>query len=343
MTRKYKFGIVGCGVIAPHHAESILATKNGELTAVCDIIEERAVEFAKKYKVEQYYTDYKKMIDEADVDIVCVCTPSGTHGEISVYAANAKKHLVVEKPIEITKEKMDEIIEAVNRNQVKMNSVFQIRTQPALIETKKAIDQGTFGDIILADAYLKTYRSQAYYDSAGWRGTWELDGGGALMNQGIHGVDILLWLAGDVESVFARAGAQARDIEVEDTAVAMVKFKNGAFGVIEGTTSVYPGQPKIFEIHGKKGSVVIKEEAIEVWKVEGNEEEKAPEVKIQRDDTANDPTKFSKVSHQVLMEDIMDAIENDRSTLIPPEEGRKSVDLILAIYESAKIGKEVRL
>ena len=343
MIGRYKFGIVGCGVIAPHHAESILESKNGELTTVCDIIEEKAVEFAKKYNVNEYYTDYKKMIDEADIDIVCVCTPSGAHGEIAVYAANARKHLIVEKPIEITKEKINEIIEAVNKNNVKMISVFQIRTQPAFIAAKKAIEKGTLGDIILADAYLKTYRSQEYYNSAGWRGTWKMDGGGALMNQGIHGVDILLWLAGDVESVFARVGTQARNIEVEDTAVVVLKFKNGAFGIIEGTTSVYPGQSKIFEIHGKKGSIIIGNDGIEVWEVEGNKDIKASEIKKEADDTANNPTKFPGASHLALIEDLMDAIENDRPTSIPPEEGRKAVDLILAIYESARIGKEIKL
>lgn len=343
MLKKIKFGIVGCGVIAPHHAESIISSKNGKLTAVCDIIEEKAADLAEKYNIDNYYTDYKKMIDEADIDAVCVCTPSGNHGEIAVYAANAKKHLLVEKPIEITKEKINEIIKVVNENNVKMNSVFQIRTEPEFITAKKAIDEGKFGDIILADAYLKTYRSQEYYDSAGWRGTWEMDGGGALMNQGIHGVDILLWLVGDVESVFARIGALARDIAVEDTAVATVKFKNGAFGVIEATTSVYPGQPKIFEIHGKKGSVIIGKDGIEVWEVEGDEKEEIPKVSEKEDDTANDPVKFKKTSHLVLVEDLIDAILNDRKTLIPPEEGRKAVDLILAIYESAGTGKEVRL
>ncbi len=343
MAEKFKFGIVGCGLIAPHHAESILAGSNSKLVAVCDIIEEKAREFAEKYNLEKYYTDYRQMIDEAGMDIVCVCTPSGNHGEIAVYAANAGKHLLVEKPIETTREKMDEIIRAVKKNNVKMNSVFQIRTEPAFIAVKKAIEEGRFGDIILADAYLKSYRSQEYYDSADWRGKWELDGGGALMNQGIHGVDILLWLAGDVESVFARVGTKARNIEVEDTAVAMLKFKNGAFGIIEGTTSVYPGQPKKFEIHGKKGSVVIGEKGIEVWQIEGNDEEKAPQLHKNGDDTANDPGKFALTSHLILVEDLTEAIENDRRPLIPPEEGRKAVDLILAIYESARTGKEIKL
>lgn len=340
---KFKFGIVGCGVIAPHHAESILASKNGEIAAVCDIIEEKAIAFAEKYKVGSYYTDYRKMIDESGIDIVCVCTPSGAHGEVAVYAANAKKHLVVEKPIEITKEKMDAIIEAVNRNNVKMNSVFQLRTESGFKKAKEALEKHVIGDIILADAYLKTYRSQEYYDSAGWRGTWAMDGGGALMNQGIHGVDLLLWLAGDVESVFSRSNTQARNIEVEDTSVTVLKFKNGAFGVIEGTTSVYPGQPKIFEIHGKDGTVIVDDKGVKVWRTGDEQPTESPMNEENEDNTANDPTKFYRTSHLALMEDLMDAIENDHQTLIPPEVGRKAVDLILAIYESSKTGKEVFL
>ena len=340
---RFKFGIVGCGSIAPHHAESVLNCQDTELTAVCDNIEERARDFAARFEVGSYYTDYKKMIDEADLDIICVCTPSGAHGEVAVYAANAKKHLLVEKPIEIAKAAMDQIIEAVNRNGVKMNSVFQLRTEPSYMAAKKAISEGAIGEVILADAYLKTYRSQAYYDSAGWRGTWAMDGGGALMNQGIHGVDLLQWFAGDVESIFARAATQARNIEVEDTAAAIVKFKNGAIGIIEGTTSVYPGQQKLFEIHGKDGTILVDDNTCELWK-EGQEEgTQLVTDQDKADDTGRDPTKFSRSSHQVLIEDLIESIRQDRPTLIPPEEGRKAVDLILAIYESSDKGKEIKL
>ncbi len=340
---KFKFAIVGCGSIAPHHAESVLNCQNTELVAVCDIIEEKALSFAKKFGVKAYYTDYKEMIDQADIDIVCVCTPSGAHGEVAVYAAEAKKHLLVEKPIEINKEAMDQIIEAVNKNKVKMNSVFQLRTEPSYMAAKKAISEGAIGEIILADAYLKTYRSQAYYDSAGWRGTWAMDGGGALMNQGIHGVDLLQWFAGDVASIFARAATKARKIEVEDTAAAVLKFKNGAIGIIEGTTSVYPGQPKLFEIHGQAGSILVDDNSCELW-LEG--QETATQLVTDQDkadDTGNDPTRFSRSSHQVLIEDLMEAISLDRPTMIPPEEGRKAVDLILAIYESSAQGQEIDL
>ena len=343
MSKTYKFGIVGCGIIAPHHIESVMNVKNCEVTAVCDIVEEKARELSEKYKIKKIYKDYKDLVRDKDVDIVCICTPSGKHGEVAIAAANAKKHIFCEKPIEITKAKIDEMIKAVRDNGVKMACVFQMRTEPASIAVKKAIDEGKLGRIILADTSLKCYRSPEYYKSADWRGTWELDGGGALMNQGVHTIDMLLWIAGDVDSVFARAAAQVRNIEVEDTAVAVLKFKNGAFGVIIGATSIYPGQVSKCEIHGEKGTICFDTKSITQWDIEGNEDEKAPEFDAMESETEKDPGRFSPLSHMSLIEDFVQALDEGREPMIPPEEARKAVDLILAIYESNKTGKDVKL
>jgi predicted dehydrogenase len=341
MEDKYRFGIVGCGTVAYHHADSIAATENAELVAVCDIKEEKARSFAEEYGVEKYYTDYQEMLKDDEIDVISVCTISGLHADNSIDAAKAGKHILCEKPIALNKKDLDKIEAEVKKNNVKMQCVFQTRIKPEYQAVKEALTNNVFGKTILADAVLKFYRSQEYYDSADWRGTWEFDGGGSLMNQGIHGIDILLWLAGDVESVFGRSAALVRDIEVEDTAVAVVKYKNGAFGTIEATTSVYPGQERRFAIHGEKGSVIFTENGIVEWAIEGEEDVQPPQFETKKEDTSQDPTKFSRTSHVPMVKDLIEAIDKDKNPSIPPAEGRKAIDLILAIYESSKTGKEV--
>ena len=213
---------------------------------------------------------------------------------------------------------------------------------------KRPRDQSSFragelGKLVLGDAYLKYYRSQEYYDSAGWRGTWELDGGGALMNQGVHGIDLLQWFMGGVKKVFAKTGTLARNIEVEDTAVILLEFENGAFGVIEGTTSVYPAQSTRVEIHGELGTIILEETEVKKWELIGGKDRAADFAAEEHAGGASDPTAISSTGHQFLVEDMMEAIKLDRDPFIPGEEARKSVDLILAIYESSRTGKEIEL
>ena len=343
MQKKIRFGIIGCGVIASSHGDAINAVEGAELVAVSDIIEERMEEFASKYGAAKQYTDYLQLINDPEVDAVCICTPSGMHGEMVINAARAGKHVFCEKPIEITREKMDRMIEEVEKSGIKMGCVFQRRTYPESIAVKKALDEGKFGKIILIDTYLKYYRSKEYYKSADWRATWELDGGGALMNQGVHGIDLAIWLAGEVESVFARTGTLVHDIEVEDTAIAVVKYKSGALGVIEGTTSVYPAQATRLDIHCENGSIIFGDGGILEWKLKDNPDEKAPEITGHANSVKDDPTNLGQRSHVVLIEDFITAINEDRDPMITPQMGRKAVDLILAIYESARTGKEVQL
>jgi len=343
MGRKIRFGIIGCGVIAPNHAKAIVGNDRAELVAVCDIVEEKAKDFQQKFNVPHYYTDYKEMLKRDDIDVVCICTPSGMHADMTIDAANAGKHVFCEKPIDISSEKMTQMIKACRENNVKLGCVFQRRLMKEAIETKKAIESGEFGKIVLADAYLKYYRSQEYYDSAGWRGTWELDGGGALMNQGVHGIDLIMWLVGDVESVFARCETLARNIDVEDTAVAVLKFKNGAVGVIEGTTSVYPAQDTRFEIHGEKGSVIFSDSGFKQWRKVGEDTDTFPDIENEKVGGSDNPTSISQSGHNLLIDDMISAILEDRDPMITGESARKAVDLILAIYESARTGKEVFL
>lgn len=338
-----RWGIVGCGVIAPAHAQSLAKAKGAKLVAVCDIVPEKAERLAAKFGQPAVYTDLKEMLQQGDLDVLSVCTPSGLHGKHIEAAAEAGVHVLSEKPLEITLEKMDSAIRACREANVKLGGVFQRRTLPTSIQIKKALDAGELGNLLLGSAYLKYYRDQAYYDSGDWRGTWELDGGGALMNQGVHGIDLLLWFMGDVKKVFARAGTLARDIEVEDTAVISLEFKNGAFGIIEGTTTVYPGMDTRLEIHGEKGTIVLEEQRIKVWetleggsKIENSNDTKSAGVSA-------DPSALGPLTHDVLVQDMIDAINENREPLIPGEEARKAVELILAIYESARTGKEIVL
>jgi len=238
---KFGWGIVGCGVIAPWHRGSVEHCPEAQVTAVCDIDEDKGRKFAAESgEAVAFYKDYHDLVADKNVDILSVCTPSGAHGEVAIAAAQAGKHVLCEKPLEITLQKMDEMIGACRDRGVKLGCIFQRRTYESSKQVRAAIQRGELGKMVLGDAFLKYYRSQAYYNSAGWRGTWEWDGGGALMNQGVHGIDLLLWIMGDVESVYARTDHLVRDIAVEDTAVALLRYKNGAWGVVEGTTSVNP-------------------------------------------------------------------------------------------------------
>lgn len=340
MERILNFAIVGCGVIAPCHVSAIKNIEGACLYAVCDIIPEKAKKFAEDNGVARIYHDYRKMLENREIDVVCVCVPSGLHGEICINAARAGKHITCEKPIEITNEKIEAIIKAVKENNVKMQCIFQRRTMSAAIAARKAISEGKLGKILLADAYLKYYRSQEYYNSAGWRGTRELDGGGALMNQGVHGVDLLTWMVGEnVEKVFARAGTLARDIEVEDTVVALLQFEGGGFGVIESATTVYPGLETRFEIHGESGTIIFSDSGIEKWEFIAGDVPKPEE--SEKLGGSNDPSAIASIGHHILIKDLVDAIKEDREPAIPPEEGRKAVNLILSIYKSSSEQREV--
>ncbi|MCK5803027.1 MAG: Gfo/Idh/MocA family oxidoreductase [Lentisphaeria bacterium] len=344
---KYGFGIIGCGVIAPTHVKGIEACDEAELVACCDIDEAKGQKFAEEHGEVAFYTDYRRMVEDPAVDVVCVCTPSGLHAEGAIAAAEAGKHVFCEKPLDIRRESMTAMIRACRDADVKLGCVFQSRTMPDNIKARKAIQNGVLGQMTLADAFLKDYRSHAYYASAGWRGTWALDGGGALMNQGVHGVDLLLWLAGDdVESVFARADHKVRDIEVEDTCVACLKFRGGAFGTIIGTTSCNPGETRRIELHGDVGTIISTGNKITRWALAEEYDARAADSTPPADGAVEDGATWdnkavSSQGHVFLVDDLVQAVKEDRDPYIVGESARKAVDLILAIYESARTGKDV--
>ena len=349
---KFGFGIIGCGVIAPTHRLAIDACDEAELVAVCDTDERQIRSFlagmdsgAANIRI---YSDYRELVQDGSVDIVSVCTPSGLHHEGVTAAAGAGKHVLCEKPLEIDAGRMTEMTVACREAGVKLGCVFQSRTSPDMIRARKAIQDGLLGQMVLADAYLKDYRSQAYYRSAGWRGTWALDGGGALMNQGVHGVDLLLWLMGSpVESVFARAEHKVRDIEVEDTAMANLKFKNGAFGALIGTTSCNPGEARRIELHGDRGTITVSGSSISRWantlEEDGRAEDGEPPREIAIQGAVADPKAIGSAGHVFLVDDLIRAIQDDRDPYVTGESARGAIDLILAIYESARSGREVEV
>ena len=336
-----KFGIIGCGVIAPLHVKAIKEAGNqASLYAVCDIIEDRAKKFLSDHGAKKHYVNYFDMLNDKEVDVVCICTPSGMHGEMAIECAKHGKHILCEKPMEITTEKLDKLENEISKYpNIKMGCVFQRRTQEIAVKVKKAIDDGIFGKLVMGSAYLKMYRSADYYKSADWRATWEWDGGGALMNQGVHGVDLLNWFMGGATSVSAVAKTIVHDIKVEDTAVAVLRFGSGAVGTIECTTSVYPAQDTRFEIHFEKGSIIFTDKGISLWgtqEISGSTVPDGPSIK-------DNPAALGSLSHTPILLDLINAINNNRQPMVGPKEGRKAVDLVLAIYKSSKTRKEVKL
>ena len=321
------------------HAKAIQGIEDARLVGVYDYSYTYAEKFAQEFSCIAYKA-LEELLANPEIDIVNICTPSGLHAEQTILAAKAKKHIIVEKPMAITKEQLNEVIMAIEENGVKAEVITQLRFTPSICRLKKAIDEGRLGRILLADYTMKYYRSPEYYKQGGWRGTWKMDGGGALMNQGIHGIDLIQYLMGGVKSVYAQCRTLDRDIEVEDTANILVEYKNGAMGVIQSTTVATPGRPRQITVCGTKGSVVVREDVIESWDIEGEE------VNVNQESAFNsgvDPIAFTEYYHKMQFFDLIEAIEKDRKPLVDENEGRKPVDIILAAYESSNTEKRVEI
>lgn len=340
--RKIGFGIIGCGVISDFHANALFELPaDAQLIGVADVRHESAVQFAERHKVCAF-ASVEELLACKEIDVVNICTPSGFHADVAVAAAEAGKHIIVEKPMAISKEQLDRMQEACIRNGVLLSSVAQSRFSHGVRMAKQAVEDGLLGKLVCADIHMKYYRTQAYYDSSSWRGTKAVDGGGALMNQGIHGVDLLLYLAGDVKSVYALSRTLARKIEVEDTLSAVVEFRSGATGIIQATTSVYPGYPRRLELNGTKGSIALEETSIVRWDIENGEKQ---DIVLQPSfaGSASTPTAISIDGHTKQIADVIRALRTGQKPLIDLHEGRRPVDLILAIYRSAEEGRVIEL
>jgi predicted dehydrogenase len=344
----FGFGIIGCGMISRFHSRAIEDVKGAKLVACFDSFPAAADKLAEETGCKAYH-DLDAMLADRNVQIVTIGTPSGAHQEPAVAAAKAKKHVIVEKPLEITLARCDAIIRACKQNRVKLSTIFPSRFHDSSVEMKRAIDAERFGRLTLGDAYVKWYRTQAYYDSGKWRGTWQLDGGGALMNQAVHSVDLLTWLMGPVAEVTAHTATIAHErIAVEDNLVATLRFKNGALGVIEASTAVYPGYLKRIEIHGSDGTAVMEEEDIKIWdfaKPQKRDDEIHRRMAEHKSTGggASDPAAIGHHGHARQFQDVVDAIKKNRAPAIDGHEGRRSIEIILAIYKAAETGKAVKL
>lgn len=330
-------------MIGRFHAKAITDMTGGTLHSVFDLNQERAEALAADFGAKAY-SDMNAFLADENLDIVTVGTPSGAHLDPTLAALNAGKHAIVEKPLEVTTERIDQLMDAAQKSGKTLAAVLNRRFHPGMDAFKKASTEGRFGTLASASAYIKWYRDQAYYDSAGWRGTWALDGGGALMNQSIHTVDALLYLAGPVKRVTANTALLAHErIEVEDHCVALLEFENGARGVIEASTCTWSkdGHPARVQLSGTEGSVFLADEAFESWDFQNeqpeDEEIRATLMKGQEAGLgANDPSAINTYQHQRNFEEVVTAIHEGREPTTSANESRKAVELIQAIYESAK-------
>lgn len=339
--KTFGFGIIGTGAIAAHHAKSIQQLDNCQLIAVCSSSASRAAEAAELFGV-QAYDNVDDFLAREDIDVVCICTASGQHLEPTLAAAKAGKHVLTEKPLEISLERADQMIAACRSQGVKLGCIFQNRFKPDYLKVKEAIKQGLLGKLSMGNAYIKWYREESYYSNSNWKGTLGGDGGAALINQGIHTIDLLLDIMQEVESVYGQVRTVVHDIEGEDLGASVINFKNGAIGTIEGGTSLYPGYPERLEIFGEKGSIILEGSHIAHWNIKGEE---ALENKSQshKDSGSSDPMAVDFKLHMLQIKDMVEAIQEDREPIVNGETARKSLELILAIYQSSRENKVVQL
>jgi len=342
------FGIVGCGMIANFHARAIADTPGARLAACYDRVPSAAERLAASTGCRAY-AKLDAMLADPAVHVVTIGTPSGAHMEPAVAAARAGKHVIVEKPLEITLRRCDAILDACRKAGVVLSTIFPSRFHDSSVMIKRAVDAGRFGRLTVGDAFVKWYRTQQYYDSGAWRGTWELDGGGVLMNQAIHSVDLLLWLMGPVAEVRAQTALLAHQrIAVEDVAMATLRFANGAMGVIEASTAIYPGYLKRIEIHGSEGSAMMEEEDIVKWDfAKKKPQDAAVQEKMAQKRSggggAADPAAIGHHGHARQFRDVLHAIKKGKQPLVDGPEGRRSVEVILAVYKAAETGRAVAL
>jgi predicted dehydrogenase len=336
------FALVGCGRIAQRHAQ-LLGHKQiagAKLAAVCDLQAERARKFGEDFDVP-YFSDLHAMMEDAPIDVVSVLTPGGLHAENIVALAPYRKHIVVEKPMALTLDDADLMIEACASNGVKLFVVKQNRFNVPIVKLREAVDAQRFGRLFLGTVRVRWCRTQDYYDQDPWRGTWALDGG-VLSNQASHHLDLLEWIMGDVESVFAKGITALARVETEDTAIATLKFKNGALGLVEATTATRPKDLEgSISILGEFGSVEIGGFAaneLKTWNFVDND----PDDSRVFTDHASNPN-VSGYAHKAYYDHVVDCITNERRILVDGVEGRRSLELITAIYESIETGREIHL
>lgn len=341
-----RYALIGCGRISPNHIAA--AKKNGlEFVAICDIIEDNMYDKIIKFDIPdtvKRYTDYREMLEKEKLDLIAIATESGKHAQIALDCIAAGVNLIIEKPIALSLEDADKIIEAAKEKGVKVCACHQNRFNKSVQKIREAVDKKRFGKMFYGTAHIRWCRDYEYYSRAKWRGTWEQDGG-ALMNQCIHNIDLLRWMMGDeVEEVVGMTDRLHHDyIEAEDLGIALIRFKNGAYGIVEGTTNIYPRNlEETLYLFGEKGTVKAGGQSVNVieeWRFSDMLDD-PDEVKARFHE--NPPNVYG-YGHTPLYADVIDAIQNDREPYVSAEAGRRALELVLAIYQSAWTGSKVKL
>jgi predicted dehydrogenase len=350
--RDLGFGVVGLGM-GGYHCHALTGAKGCRLVAACDLDLERLQPIAEKYQVKAY-DSYADMLRDPAVDVVCVATPSGMHADMALQAVAAGRHVVVEKPVDVRPDKIRRLSAALKAANLKGTGIFQSRTDPLNRRIRTAIQAGRLGRLIGVHAVLPWYRAQSYYEGkhGTWRGTWAMDGGGSLMNQGVHTVDLMQWFGGRVQSVFGFYGVFAHQVEAEDKTAAVLRFANGALGTLTTTTAAFGGDTQIFLIHGNNGTIQ-KAEELRSWRFlddkDGTEAKELlalygpKESRPQGPTVATDPMAVGSTGHKFQFEDLVEAIWEKRDPYITIDSAMHAVEIINAIYESGRTGKAVEL
>ncbi len=342
---KVGFAIIGCGMISRYHAAAVRAVERARLAGVY------AEDYASAGRMAaetgtRCYSSFREIWEDEQVSAVSICVPSGLHARIALEALEHGKHVLIEKPMALTLDDCDRLIEAGEKYNRKVCVVSQLRFSPDVARAKRLVGEGALGRLVSVGLYMKYYRSQEYYDASPWRGTWDMDGGGALMNQGIHGVDLVQYIAGPVSSVYACSATLSRRIETEDTLSAVLQFENGALGVIEAATSVYPGYPRRIELCGDKGTLTLEEDRIVRLEMEdgGSAPAKQPKTEEQKAGASHrNAAELDTQGHICQVADLVSSILDGTPLLVDGREGRKAVELVLGAYRSASLGLPVEL
>ena len=343
MIRKVGYAVVGLGV-GMRHAEAAAKSDNANLIAVCDLKQEKLDKIKELYPDTLTYTDFDEMLKNPDIEAISIAVPSGMHADFAVRAMNAGKNVLVEKPIDITVDAAMRIEKARQATGMKAGVVHQNRYNADMIPMHDAVISGKIGKVLFGDFAVKWYRTQEYYDNGGWRGTWNMDGGGSLMNQAVHTVDLMQWLMNsDVESVTSQMAIYDHKIETEDFTASLIKFKSGAVATFISTTCAYPGISTDIRIYGTEGSMEADQDELRLWKFKNADENEEKEMleKYAGNGAAAalDPTLCT--GHTYVVEDLINAVLKDRDPSIVPMEAIKSVRIVNAVYESAKTGKTI--
>lgn len=344
MSRKLGYAVVGLGV-GKRHAEAAAKSERANLIAVCDLKQDRLDAITDVYPETLAYLDFDEMLKNPDIETVSIAVPSGMHADFAIKAMRAGKNVLIEKPVDITVEAAERIEKVRLETGMKAGVVHQNRYNPDMPLMHDAVVSGRIGKVLFGDFAVKWFRTQEYYDNGGWRGTWEMDGGGSLMNQAVHTVDLMQWLMNsEVESVTSQTAIYNHEIETEDFTASLIRFRSGAVATFISTTCAYPGLSTDIRVYGTNGSMEADQDKLKLWKFadayEGEEQEMLEKYTGNAAAAALDPTLC--LGHNVVVEDMIDACLDDRDPAILPMEAAKSVRIVNAVYESARTGKTVK-